>query len=175
MNVGATSETEYGDYFAWGEIAPYYTGLLYDGTAQGWKSGKENGYSPESYLLGPGNDAATANWGGDWRMPTKAEWEELMNPENCTWVWQPLGLGNAYMIISRIDGYTDKYIILPAAGHYSGTSLTNSIISGCYWSSSFNDEETAYNLSFDQFCESLNGREFYYGCPVRPVYNVAYK
>ena len=113
-NVGASKPEEYGDYFAWGEVEPYYNGDSQNPTD--WKSGKTEGYSWSSYkyckgedydltkycnnssdgyngytdkktFLDPEDDAAHMNWGGSWRMPTKAELEELQNTNNCTWTW----------------------------------------------------------------------------------------
>lgn len=71
FNVGATSKTEMGDRFAWGETSPkeFYTANTYT-----FADGKS-----ESRLvsLGNSNDAASANWGNGWRMPTVQEIVEL--------------------------------------------------------------------------------------------------
>ena len=101
-NVGATKPEEFGDYFAWGETAPYYSSL----NPLTWKTGKEGGYTYTSYpgfkelteftewdpapydennILLSDYDAATANWKGVWRMPTQEELHELMDENNCKW------------------------------------------------------------------------------------------
>lgn len=89
MNIGASTETEQGDYYAWGETEPYYSNLY----PLVWKEGKEGGYELSSYsycsdngytkyiiyswtfidglsILENKDDAAAVNWGGTWRMPT---------------------------------------------------------------------------------------------------------
>lgn len=92
MNVGATTvagspTTCYGDYFAWGETEPRYSGIEISDkgkvTFTGWKSGFENGYINSTYVY-PGSmdmehDAARVNWGGTWRTPTSDELIKLFN------------------------------------------------------------------------------------------------
>ena len=89
-NVGATAPEEYGDYFAWGETEPKTT---YNWDTYKWCNGSEDTFTKyntkSSYgtvdnktQLELADDAARANWGGQWRMPTDAEWTELC--KNCT-------------------------------------------------------------------------------------------
>ncbi len=92
-------------------------------------------------VLDTEDDAAHVNWGGTWRMPTKAEMDELVNAENCTWTWYAAdntefnGVAG-YKIQSIKAGYTDKWIFLPAAGDYWNNELWASNSEGYYWSSS---------------------------------------
>ena len=118
-NVGAQSATDYGDYYAWGETET------------------KSSYTPENYLYGTRNlgenlnisgtqhDAAFVHWGGSWRMPTKSEWENLMNDEYCTWEWQAINGVNGYIVTSKSNGHK---IFLPAAGmkYYSSVYYTGS-------------------------------------------------
>ena len=79
MNVGANSPEDYGDYFAWGETAPK---SVYDWSTYKWcrglvntitkycNSGGYNGFVDNKTELDPEDDAATANWGAEWRMPS---------------------------------------------------------------------------------------------------------
>ena len=102
-NVGANAPEQYGDYFAWGETMPKrrYTrknSLTYEKT-MGDISGHVN------------YDAATANWGGDWRMPTKEEMQELL--DNCKWEETELNGVEGYKVTSKVNS---NYIFLPAAG-----------------------------------------------------------
>ena len=99
-NVGATSPEDYGDYFAWGETQPnkqFYDGFSYiymERGDHGFLLTKYcndplvgyNGFTDNLTILQPGDDAATANFGG--RTPTKEEWEELMNNTTATWTTQ---------------------------------------------------------------------------------------
>ena len=93
-NVGATTPEEYGDYFAWGEVEPKetYTWENYkycDGSSTtltkycNKSNYGNNGFTDTKTVLDPEDDAAIANWGGAWRMPTYDEFSELKN--NCTW------------------------------------------------------------------------------------------
>ena len=169
-NVGANAPEEYGDYFAWGEISPKeeYTTQTY----QYWTDYNGDGSldSGEFANLGdisgnPQYDAATANWGGDWRMPTKAEQQELLN--NCTWEWTTLNGVNG----RRVTGPNGNSIFLPAAGYRYGTSSSGVGSYGYYWSSTpFEDNDCrAYGLYFysDSYDWYWDGR--YYGQSVRPV------
>ena len=121
-NVGATSPEEYGSYFAWGETSPKSEYTEDNCKAYGKNLGDISG--------SPIYDAARANWGGSWRMPTKAEFEELLN--NCNWEWTSQGGHNGYKVTSKRNG---KSIFFSAAGYYY--EACNSFIGEyCeYWSS----------------------------------------
>ena len=160
MNVGAESETDYGDYFAWGETMPYYQeGYAQESPCTHWISGK-SGYNWTNYSLCHGtnttmikycsdsnygyvdnktvlertHDAASANWGGGWRTPTDAEWTWLR--ENCTWTWTTQDGVNGMLVTSKIAGYKDNTIFLPAAGYRFTANLNYEGSYGYYWSSS---------------------------------------
>ena len=188
-NVGATYPEEYGDYFAWGEIEPYYSSQ----DPLTWKTGKENGYKWQSYCgsssftewstapydattknLKPEFDAATANWGGSWRMPTKADFEELI--ANCTWTWtedyDDTGI-KGYIVTSKAEGNTNS-IFFPAAGVRFGTSLGNVGSRGGYWSTLLNEDTSyhAYYLSLEHELDGYVGNDYnnrYQGRSIRPV------
>lgn len=87
------------------------------------------------------DDAAYVNWGKNWRMPTKAQFDELR--AECTWQWN----GSGYLVTSKKNGAT---LILPAAGYRDGSSLYNSGIFGYYWSRSLypGGSNDAYYLDF---------------------------
>ena len=192
FNVGASKPEDYGDYFAWGETEPKatYTWNSYKFLASwgSWESMKVNKYCQSSnskYWGGPGtpdnkdtlesqDDVAHVKWGGNWRMPTYADYKELK--DNCTWTWTDnyKGTGTAGQIVtSNIAGHEDKSIFLPAAGHYSGPDDNETVGSvGYYWSSSLrNDPRHSYYVEFGS-----NGLSNYigttrdYGNSVRPVY-----
>ncbi|MBR5936460.1 MAG: Ig-like domain-containing protein [Bacteroidaceae bacterium] len=158
FNVGANNPKEYGDYFAWGEIEPYYeTGYAMENPQSHWKAGKTNGYNWSSYKWGDPNnltkyntqndkgivdnktsldledDVAHIKWGNNWRMPTKEEWKELKN--NCTWTYISDGV-NAYRVTSNVPGYEGNSILLPFGGHRYEASLNSVDIAGYYWASS---------------------------------------
>ena len=142
MNVGATSETDAGHYFAWG----YAEGCVRNTANSGWVLASDNTTEKDFDTADFPNrdassfqDAATSNWGGSWRMPTRAEFEAL---EQGNWVSDP-GEGRKF-------GSPDK-IFLPAAGYGNGTSLhdVEIYVRGHYWSSSLYDPDDAYFLHFD--------------------------
>ena len=159
-NVGATSPEDYGHYFAWGETSPKK------------KYTKENsltyGKQMSDIAGNPQYDAATANWGGDWRMPTEAEMQELLN--NCTWEWINTNGVNGCKVI----GPSGASIFLPAAGHRYRSSLDYAGSYGRYWSSTpyddyYGKDYNAYFLGFYSDYQSMNDYYRSYGHSVRPV------
>ena len=142
MNVGATKPEEYGDYFAWGETQPKdtynwstykYCNGSYD-TQTKYNTNSSYGTVDNKTTLDLSDDAARANWGGSWRMPTDAELTELL--EQCTWTWTTQNGVYGYKVTSKKSGYTNKSIFLPAAGYHDGYSFTNTGSCGFFWSSS---------------------------------------
>ena len=85
--------------------APYMVGtnLYYEFIGDGWSAFKDNDYK---------DDAARANWGGEWQTPSSAQVQWLA--DNCTWTWDDTKKG--YKLTSKVSGYTSKSIFLPAAG-----------------------------------------------------------
>ena len=155
-NVGASKAEENGAYFAWGEINAKKT---YDwGTYYWMAEGKSNWTNINKYQIADGkfsadwyakdqfigdgkstlereDDAATANWGSGWRMPTMAELAELMNEDNCTWTWvenyNDSDL-NGYEVKSKT---TSGLLFLPAAGYRLDSNHRYAGSGGYYWSS----------------------------------------
>ncbi|MBR4842812.1 MAG: hypothetical protein IK006_06955 [Bacteroidaceae bacterium] len=180
-NVGANNPWEYGDYYAWGETEPKTD---YSWSTYKWCNGSydtQNKYNTNSSYgtvdnkttLDPEDDVAHVKWGGNWRMPTKAEQDDLRN--KCTWTWY--GSGNTefngiagYKVTSNIEGYTDRFIFLPAAGCRYDTDLNDVGGYGDYWSSSLNaNPGRAWDIYFNSSYVST-GRDYrYYGFSVRPV------
>lgn len=78
-NLGATSPEDYGDYYSWSETQPHNKNILNEGLWHENELGilRRHGAIDDNDNLTAGYDAATANWGGKWRMPTKIEFEEL--------------------------------------------------------------------------------------------------
>ena len=174
-NVGASSPEEYGDYFAWGEVGPkssygFSTYKYCNGsgtTLTKYCTDSDDGTVDNKTTLEMSDDAARANWGGSWRMPTKAEQDELC--EQCTWTWTTQNGVNGYKVTSDKNG---KSIFLPAAG-YRDTSggLYFAGSGGYYWSSSLDagypdDAWSVYFVSSNVYRES-SGR--FFGQSVRPV------
>ena len=153
-NVGASSPSDYGYYFAWGETSTYT-----EANSRTRKTSMGDIAGNAAY------DAARANWGGTWRLPTKAEYEELAN--QCTWTWTTQGGHNGY----RVTGKNGNSIFFPAAGCRIGSSLDNVGELGSYWSSTPYESNTehAYLLGFDSSYSGVFRYYRSYGRSVRPV------
>ena len=141
MNVGALAPEEYGDYFAWGETSPkstyYYTTYKYgtsNRTLTKYVTDPKYGTMDSRTNLEASDDAATVNWGPDWRTPTSLEWNWLV--EHCTWTQTTQNGVAGYLVTSRETGYTDNSIFLPFAGYYFDTSVRNAGTVSGYWTSS---------------------------------------
>ena len=158
-NVGASSPEDYGDYFAWGETSPK--------AEYSWENSVTNGEQMSDISGDAQYDAATANWGGSWRMPTKEQMEELV--EHCEWEWTQVNGVNG----AKVIGPNGSCIFLPAAGFRDGSSFFHDGYDGFYWSSTpydyYYDLNYAYNLYFITGDEDVNLSYRYYGLTVRPI------
>lgn len=195
-NVGASSETGYGNFYCWGgttDVTSTSIDLGWNSTCPYWSSGSGSSAkftkyvptaktsdwagsgSPDNKLtLDLSDDAARKVNGGSWRMPTQNEWQELI--DNCTWTLQSnynsSGV-NGYLVTSKKSGYTDKSIFLPMAGYRYGTRISGRGMSGYYWASSLYAGIPCYGWSF-KFTNTdgdvyMNSMYRYYGCCVRAV------
>ena len=172
-NVGATKPEEFGGYYAWGETEEKSN---YDWSTYKWCNGSSDSQTKyctsSSYgtvdnktVLDPEDDVAHVKWGGSWRMPTKAEQDELRN--NCTWTWTTLNGVKGY----KVTGPNGNRIFLPAAGCSDGTGANVRGSGGYCWSSSLdsNDSNLACYLYFGSgYCDWNYGSRRY-GLSVRPV------
>ena len=124
-NVGANKPEDYGDYFAWGEThtKEEYAEDTYT-------------YAQNPRKLDAAHDAATANWGSPWRMPTVLEMEEL--DRKCTWTLVRINGVVGYKISSNVPGYKGASIFLPKAGYRQDYLITLDGNEGTYWSSTLN-------------------------------------
>ena len=155
-NVGTTKPEGYGDYFAWGETRSksYYNSSSYS-------------YYDNPTTLPLSADAARANWGGQWRMPTIDEFEELRS--KCTWTWTTQNGVNGYKVTSNSNG---NYIFLPAAGYRDLGSLYGAGDYGYYWSSSAYGPNYSTTALYLYFYSTWKDRKNDYkaaGRSVRPV------
>ena len=129
-NVGANKAEEYGNYYAWGETTTKESYTRENSLAMNQKIMEISGNAEY--------DVARKEWGGSWRMPTKIEFEELFDSNNCTWKWVTLNGINGLRVTSKKNGNS---IFLPAGGNYYDTELKNKGVSGSYFSSTrWNDD-----------------------------------
>lgn len=164
-NVGASIPEEFGDYFAWGEIKPMSDNPR-PNTVKFTKYAKDKKTVLESV-----DDAAAANWGGTWRMPTDEEWTWLRN--NCTWTWtkdyNETGVVGM-IVVSNVPGYEGNQLFFPASGRWNEAGLAFYNIYGYYWSSSLhtgNSNCAWYSIFSGSFLRNYVSR--FYGQSVRPV------
>ena len=192
MNIGASSETDYGDYFAWGETskryssidgnnlaggtfewsnAPYHTG--YSSTT-GWSkyipTGKESytvsGTADNKLTLDSSDDVASVLWGGNWRMPDISELDYLISSSvYCEFVGDGL----------RITGtgeFSSSTLLLPHSGHFLDALNRDPYVD--YYLSRNVDTDLPYRARCLELESAENGKNSYrvdrfYGCSVRPV------
>ncbi len=156
-NVGATSSEGCGGYYAWGET----------GTKDVYSTENSATYGKEvSDFSGNAEyDVALAEWGGAWRMPTKAEFEELVSC--CTWEWSEQNGVEGFMVI----GPNGNSIFLPALGRKSDNGDTISQDAGYYWTSTpyDNDPLTAHCYQFMKGYRGFFMTYRYSGYSIRPV------
>lgn len=190
-NVGAFAPDQYGSYFAWGEIepdTPYQT----DWSNYLWSYGGNSGTTDYPYFchltrycsssgmgqdgftdglteLIPENDAATANWGGGWRMPTYDQIVELNTSDYVKYSWASMNGKEGQLLTSKSNG---KCIFLPftlkSANDQSETY-------GYYWSSTRQDNwsTNAWNIYINFDYSTWNNANYrYHTHSVRPVVKV---
>ncbi len=160
-NIGASSPGDYGNYYAWGEVRPKTEYTSQNSITSMRNTGNISG--------NPAFDAARANWGGSWRLPTSSEVNELMS--RCTRTSSMQGDHFGYIF----TGPNGNSIFLPAAGFYMGVELCNAGINGDYWTGTpaYNDYGyfNACILSFSTGITSYNMLNRQYGLVIRPVTN----
>ena len=156
-NVGASQPHGYGNYYAWGETT---TKTSYDESNSVTDGQQINDFSGNATY-----DAARANWSSTWRMPTKAEMEEMV--DNCTWTWTSQSGVKGY----KVTGPNGNSIFLPAAAGYVGSSLGDDVGKlGLYWSSTPYESDTynAYVLIIG-YHNYVHRFDRHHGFTVRPV------
>lgn len=185
-NLGAETSEECGDYYAWGETRPKEVyvwnnykfcyehlsnaGLTNQLTKYCWDYNCGHlCFTDTLTILVSEDDAASANWGIEWRIPTKEEWEELYLNTTNNWATQN---GIKGRLFTASNGNS---LFLPAAGHYDENLLINYSWLGSYWSSSLNTNNCpcyAWTFSFiwDDSFQLSDGITRHEGLSIRPVH-----
>ena len=185
FDLGATCEGEYGHYFAWGETEPKDS---YDWSTYKWCEKVEKtltkycfhfteygdttpwgyeGFTDDKYVLDSSDDAAHVNLGGNWRMPSKDEWEELI--ANCTYAWETIGevTGRRFTSVKN-----KKSIFLPSSGYYT-TKANGAGTYGDFWSTDLYSSHPGEANHFYFYGKDGQTRtQVHYRCwgmPIRPV------
>lgn len=154
FNVGASNPTDFGNYYAWGEIEP------------------KNNYSITTYVYNPyttfdvsgtDRDVAHVKWGSKWRIPTIEETLELV--KKCKWVETIIDGVKGMKVI----GPSGNYIFLPAAGRYVGDNIEDEGTFGHYWQGNITtSEEIEMNKETEMYYYDLNITTN--GLTIRPVW-----
>lgn len=159
MNIGADEPEDYGDYFAWGETEPKHD---YDWSNYKWCDGahdkltkycvkNQDGKIDNKTELDPDDDAATANWGSEWCMPSKEQVDELV--AECNWEWTTKNGVKGYLVTSKRN---DASLFLPAAGVcIEGGDVLDDNYSGHYWLRTL-DVHEASRFAFVMYFESAS-------------------
>ena len=182
FNLGATKPEEYGDYYAWGETGPktVYDIGSYKFSKGEWKTLTKyctnvedgyNGFVDGKTTLDLEDDVAHVKLGGNWRMPTLAEWLELQ--ENCTYSWIRVNGIPGRKYISKYNGNS---IFIPTSGIWNDNRVTGKNSGAYLWSSSLNPDESDYAFCtfFSEYYNSNNKYMRSSGQTIRPVYEVAF-
>ena len=173
-NIGAGTAADDGNYYAWGETTTkdYYDWDNYKHGTSESNITKYN-YTDDKTVLENADDAAYVNWGSSCRMPTKTEFSELLNSDNCTWTWTSMKNSsgnsvNGYKVTSKKN---NNSIFLPASGHRASGNLGYHGSYGYYWSSSLNTSNVgnAYYLYFRSGLFRTRYQYRYNGFTIRPV------
>lgn len=179
-NLGATNPEDYGDYYAWGETSAKetydwsnyrYATVDADGNLQTltkYNTSETYGTIDNKTTLEASDDVATAVLGSGARIPTKAEWQELL--DNTTAEWTTVNNVNG----RKFTAANGSSLFLPAAGRRNGSSLYNDGTNGRYWSSSLHESYPNYAWSMDFYSDYQDvniygGYYRYYGRSVRAV------
>ena len=175
-NVGATTPEGYGGYYAWGETEEkdYYDWSTYKWCNGHWamltkyctdSSFGFNGFTDGLTELLPEDDAATANWGNGWQMPSLEQIKEILDNSTSEWVTENGVYGR------RFTGSNGGSIFLPAAGDRWHDSLYYAGRYGNYWSSTQDPSLSfyAYYLDFGSDYACWYGSDRNHGRTVRPV------
>ena len=180
MNVGATNETDYGSYFQWGDTVDKRNAVCsweiykYNGGTQAltkYNTGLNDigGTIDNKLSLDLEDDAARVNMGGDWRMPSSALMEELL--EETTNEWTTINDVNGRKFTSKAD--PSKHIFIPASSYRYDSSFGKQGDKGFIWNSSLSaiDPSRAFYLDFGSshctMTEDILSRS--YGMAVRGV------
>ena len=175
MNVGAKTEEDYGHYYMWGSITPNtpdecnWANTPFNNGATSYDTTYFNSVKDTvipNKVLAKEYDVAAQIMGGDWRMPTKAECQELY--KNTTQSWVTINGVNGRKFTSKTD--TSKYIFIPAAGYYYNGSVSEVGAYGYIWSSTISSPYSkARFLRFRSSTCGASTTERCYGMSVRGV------
>lgn len=173
MNLGATSYNDYGNGFSWGETSykSVYDIFTYVYCQKSYTTltkyclDMNYGKVDNKIVLDLEDDAARANWGGSWRMPTQTEMQELLDECNCVWT---AGEDFTGIVLTATNGNS---LFLPASGYFYERNIEERDVRGFYWTSSLSGafSGNAKTLVFDNGAATVDVIDRFVGVAVRPV------
>lgn len=187
MNVGASSVTDTGLYFQWGDTQGYTANQVGNGTGQkafewqdyvlgngsiypgGGGMAKYNSTDHKT-ILEPSDDAVTVAWGNGWRIPTKEDFAALSTATTAAWTADYEGSGVAGLVLTDTTD-SSKTLFFPACGACNNSSVYNVGNTGYYWSSSLNTGVASYEIMFSSShtnWQNSTGRQ--YGHVIRGIF-----
>lgn len=167
-NIGASSPSEIGDYFAWGEkeSKDAYGWETYELCRGSYNSIFKYTENDGKSILEPQDDVVKSKLGGEWRIPSKEDMEELV--EECEWKW----LSQNGQLGWKVIGPNNNYIFLPASGAASSYRISGVNELGRYLTATRDKSNySAYNLRFKDGTDTIvvvDDTRFY-GRTIRPV------
>lgn len=170
-NLGASSPEQSGKYYAWGETTGY-TGEQIESSVRNFTRDEYNNNEskPASGFIGTLDaeyDAATKEFGSNWRMPTADEYQELLDQTTHEWVENYKGSGINGGTFTATNG---AVLFLPAAGYWENDSLNCVGDNGKYWGSSpYSNNSASYHLDFSRGGKIVAPYGRGWGYSVRPV------
>lgn len=165
-NLGASSPSDYGNYYAWAETIHK---LSYWPDNYKFYNTKTGIYSaPTTSICGTKYDAATSYWGNKWRMPSQKEAQELI--DKCTWNETSVKGIVGY----QVTGRNGKSIFLPKAGSFTGNEKgAKAGIFFQMWTGTYARQSDfyfhAYSLVVSNVIKDVSGASVYDGISIRPV------
>lgn len=177
-NLGASLPSEYGDYYAWGEIETkdYYhddTYKFYDESRKLTKYCFYNhlGYPDAKSILDPEDNVVLINWGSNWTIPTEEQFMELA--KYCSISRKDVYLNGkqiiGYQCKSKINGYV---IYIPCAG-WEYRDVPNNHMFAMYWSCNLSKDADydAYCMTIDDVIKAMiiSSTMRVQGLSIRPV------
>lgn len=141
-NVGASNPEDFGDYFSWGDIDGHSEGSGYNFNSDNYNNGVSGSGHTLTADFTSGNssyDGARANEGSPWRVPTKLEAYNMFRNTDHEWTTVNGVPGAKFM--NKSDH--SKYIFIPAAGYYNGTTLGYKTLRCCIWTTYYNGANNA--------------------------------
>ena len=186
MNIGAEEPEDYGYYFWWGDTVGYKREnnkwVASDGSNSNFSFAYRNawthfrsistlrseGWITMDNVLASEHDAAQKHWGGEWRLPTKQEFGDIIN--KCDWTWTTTKGINGYIVRGRGE-YASASIFLPCAGYGDELSVLYAGLYGDYWSSNPNSDRDNFagEILFALDSRVTYSTTRYYGLTIRPV------